>query len=131
MLGSAMGLTSEDRMLLMMPLFHIGAKAIALAQQFVGGTVFLHRAFDASAVLKTIQDEKITATHMAPTLVQALVEAPDRDSYDIGSLRTLLYAAAAMPPPLLRRAIDAFGAIFQQLYGQTEGGGTVLPVSAH
>jgi len=64
-MATAMGLTSGDRTLLMMPLFHIGAKAIALGQQWVGGTVFLHRQFDPEDVLRTIGREKITVTHMA------------------------------------------------------------------
>jgi acyl-CoA synthetase (AMP-forming)/AMP-acid ligase II len=126
-----MGLGAEDRTLLMMPLFHIGAKAIALAQQYVGGAVILHRKFDATDVLRTVQKERVTATHMAPTLIQGLVEAPDRSDYDLSTLRTLLYSAAAMPPSLLRRALEVFGPIFQQMYGQTEGIGTVLPIGAH
>lgn len=36
-----------------------------------------------------------------------------------------------MPPVLLDRALSVFGPIFQQMYGQTEGIGTLLPVSAH
>lgn len=130
-IAAAMQLGVADSTLLMMPLFHIGAKAIALAQQWVGGTVHLHRLFDPAAVCATIEAEKITATHMAPTLVQALVEAPERTQHDLSSLRTLLYSAAAMPPSLLTRALEIFGPIFQQMYGQTEGIGTLLPVSAH
>jgi acyl-CoA synthetase (AMP-forming)/AMP-acid ligase II len=131
MISAAMTLGPEDRTLLMMPLFHIGAKAIALAQQWVGGTVILHRRFDAEDVLQTIARERVTATHMAPMLIQGLVEAPGRERHDISSLRTLLYSAAAMPSSLLKQALEIFGPIFQQMYGQTEGVGTVLPVGAH
>ncbi len=130
-IAAAMQLGVADRTLLMMPLFHIGAKAISLAQQWVGGTVYLHRVFDPAAICATIEAERITATHMAPTLVQALLETPERELHDLSSLRTLLYSAAAMPPSLLRRALEAFGPIFQQMYGQTEGIGTLLPVTAH
>ncbi|MDB5421292.1 MAG: acyl-CoA synthetase (AMP-forming)/AMP-acid ligase [Brevundimonas sp.] len=130
-IAAAMQLAVSDRTLLMMPLFHIGAKAIALAQQWVGGAVHLHRVFDPAAICATIEAERITATHMAPTLVQALVEAPEREHHDLSSLRTLLYSAAAMPAPLLTRALAAFGPIFQQMYGQTEGIGTLLPLTAH
>lgn len=131
LIASAMGLGPEDRTLLMMPLFHIGAKAVANAQQWVGGTVTLHRRFDASAVLRTIEQERVTATHMAPTLIKALLETPDRGEYDISTLRAVLYSAAAMPPSLLKSALAVFGPIFQQMYGQTEGIGTVLPIGAH
>lgn len=130
-IAQCMQLAVSDLTLLMMPLFHIGAKAIALAQQWVGGTVHLHRTFDAAAICATIETERITATHMAPMLVQALLEAPERAGRDLSSLRTLLYSAAAMPPPLLVKALQAFGPIFQQMYGQTEGIGTLLPMTVH
>jgi acyl-CoA synthetase (AMP-forming)/AMP-acid ligase II len=131
LVAAAMGLGGEDRTLLMMPLFHIGAKAIALGQQWVGGTVHLHRKFDPLDVLRAIEAERITASHMAPMLVQALVEAQTRQPHDLSSLRKVIYSAAAMPPSLLRQALDVFGPIFQQMYGQTEGVGTVLPIGAH
>ncbi|OWR17973.1 Long-chain-fatty-acid--CoA ligase [Brevundimonas diminuta] len=130
-IAAAMQLAGQDRTLLMMPLFHIGAKAIALAQQWVGGVVHLHRTYDPAAILADIETHRITATHMAPTLVQGLLDCPDIEKRDISSLRTLLYSAAPMPPVLLDRALRAFGPIFQQMYGQTEGIGTLLPVSAH
>lgn len=121
----------QDRTLLMMPLFHIGAKSVSLGAQLVGGTVYLHKVFDPVAILSTIEKEQITITHMAPTMIQQMVETPDVDGYNVSSLKSLLYSAAAMPPPLLKRALETFGQIFQQMYGQTEGVGTLLPVTAH
>ncbi len=130
-LATCMGVGAHDKTLLMMPLFHIGAKAIALAQQWVGGSVVLHRVFDPAETLSTISNKKVTATHMAPTLIQALLEVPDIDAYDVSSLRMLIYSAAAMPPSLLKSAMSRFGPIFLQMYGQTEGIATMLPISAH
>lgn len=130
-MAAAMQLSEHDRTLLMMPLFHIGAKAVALAQQWVGGAVYLHRNFDPAAILADIELHRITATHMAPTLIQGLLDSPDVGARDLSSLRTLLYSAAPMSPALLSRALAVFGPIFQQMYGQTEGLGTLLPMSAH
>lgn len=130
-IAAAMQLGGQDRTLLMMPLFHIGARAIALAQQWVGGAVFLHPTYDPALILADIEAHRITATHMAPTLIQGLLDCRDIATRDLSSLRTLLYSAAPMPPVLLDRALKAFGPIFQQMYGQTEGIGTLLPVSAH
>ena len=130
-LATCMGVGAHDKTLLMMPLFHIGAKAIALAQQWVGGSVILQRAFNPIEVLSAIDRERVTATHMAPVLIQEMLEVPDFQSYNISSLRMLIYSAAAMPTPLLKRALDNFGPIFLQMYGQTEGIATMLPISAH
>ena len=129
--GEGMNLSESDSTLLMMPLFHIGAKAIGMGQQYYGGAVHLHRAFDPAAVLETIEREKITATHLAPTLLQAVLDVPDFARYDTASLRSLIYSAAAMPPSVLARGLELWGPIFVNMYGQTEGILTILPMSAH
>lgn len=129
--GEGMNLGSHDRTLLMMPLFHIGAKAIGMGQQWYGGTVHLQRAFDPVAILTAVERERITATHLAPTLIQGLLDVPDIARFDTSSLKTLIYSAASMPPSLLARGLEVLGPIFVQMYGQTEGILTVLPKSAH
>lgn len=121
----------RDRMLLMMPFFHIGAKALENAAHWVACTVHIHDSFDPDEIFRTIEREKITVSHMAPTMIQMLLEHPDREKYDLSSLRAVLYSAAPMPTPVLRKAISAFGSIFIQMYGSTEGSGTLLPASAH
>ncbi|OAN65872.1 hypothetical protein A7X12_14080 [Sphingomonas sp. TDK1] len=121
----------EDRMLLMMPMFHVGAKDVSLGQSWRAGTVFLHRDFNPERILQTIQDEKITITHMAPTMIQMLLDHPKIEAFDLSSLRMILYSAAAMPVALLRRGLALLGPVFLQMYGQTEGSGTVLPIEAH
>lgn len=130
-IGSLMAVGSNDRILLMMPLFHVGAKDMALGQSWRAGTVYVHRDFDPAAILRTIQEERITITHMAPTMIQMLLDHPAIDDYDLSSLRLIVYSAAAMPAALLRRGLAKLGPVFLQLYGQTEGSGTMLPVDAH
>jgi acyl-CoA synthetase (AMP-forming)/AMP-acid ligase II len=71
-------------------------------------------------VIRTIERERITAIHLVPTMVQAILDAPNFGRHDLSSLRMLMYAAAPMPVALLRRALDAFGPILVNGYGQTE-----------
>ena len=130
-LSGVMQSSSSDRTLLMMPMFHVGAKMIQLGAHWQGGSVVLHRSFDAKAILETIERERITVTHMAPTMIQMLLDHPDVLRHDLSSLRMLVYSAAAMPVALLRRGLELLGPIFTQMYGQTEGAGTVLPASHH
>jgi acyl-CoA synthetase (AMP-forming)/AMP-acid ligase II len=108
------------RLMLVMPLFHIGAIAIGFGVQFRGGTVFVQRAFDPAAALATIAGEKITHLHFAPTMVQMLLEAPSAEGTDFSSVETVVYSAAPMPTPLLRRCIALMGKVFINLYGQSE-----------
>ncbi len=122
---------SNDRSLVMMPLFHTGALSIVLASQWIGASVVLHRKFDAAAALSDIEQYRIAMTHMAPTLVRALLDSPDIDSRDLSSLKTLFYAAAPMPVALLKRALERLGPILANGYGTTEGGGTFLQKHYH
>ena len=120
MLGYDFGLSPDDRWLCVMPLFHVGAKYWQLATHMAGVTVHLHRRFDAEAVVEAIERERITITHLAPTMLQAVLDLPDLPRRDLSSLHTISYGAAPMAEPLLRRAIEALGPIFVQRYGSTE-----------
>jgi len=118
--------------LIVMPLFHIGGRIESMGFMFLGGTIVLHRAFDPLAVLAAIERERVNALHVAPVMVQRLLDVPNLAAYDLRSLKCVHYASAPMPTPLLRRAIETFGPIFVQVYGMTEClGGTVLKTHDH
>jgi acyl-CoA synthetase (AMP-forming)/AMP-acid ligase II len=126
------GATDPVTGLVVMPLFHSGGRLQSLSFLLLGGTVVLHRAFDAAAVLEAIQRERCTAMHVAPIMVQRIVDLPGRDRFDTSSLSCVRYASAPMPVPVLRRAIEAFGSIFNQVYGMTECIGiTMLKAHEH
>jgi acyl-CoA synthetase (AMP-forming)/AMP-acid ligase II len=114
------GAWTSDRMLIVMPLFHIGGKICQLAFGILGATIFLHRAFDAKTMLRCIEEERITCAHFAPIMVRDLLDVPDLARYRKDSLRAIIYASAPMAVTQLREAIAAFGLIFNQVYGMTE-----------
>jgi acyl-CoA synthetase (AMP-forming)/AMP-acid ligase II len=123
---------TDDVVLVVMPLFHIGAKIQQLTFALLGGTIVLHRVFEAQAVLRAIEAERVTAALFAPTMIQRILDAPDLASYDVSTLRNVHYSSAPMPVPLLRRALAKFGPIFTQIYAMTEcQGGTVLKCYEH
>ena len=111
---------TQDRMLIVMPLFHVGGKIEQLAFSLAGATTILHRGFDPALVLRALDDEGVTAAHLAPTMVARLLDHPDLPATRRDRLRVVHYASAPMAVPLLRRAIAAFGPVFLQLYGMTE-----------
>jgi acyl-CoA synthetase (AMP-forming)/AMP-acid ligase II len=114
------GVRPSDRMLIVMPLFHIGGKINQLANMALGATIYLHRAFEAAAVLQCIEAERITSAHFAPVMVRSLLDHPDLARMRRDSLRSIQYASAPMSVALLRQAMAAFGPIFTQVYGMTE-----------
>lgn len=121
-----LGIGRTDRTLVVMPLFHIGAKDVQLAAQVQGATVVIAERFDPDEYLQIVQDQKITVAHLAPTMIQGLLESALVEKLELSSLRVVLYSAAAMPISVLRRAIERFGRIFQNAYGLTESSGTSL-----
>jgi acyl-CoA synthetase (AMP-forming)/AMP-acid ligase II len=126
------GVRPTDRMLIVMPLFHIGGKINQLAYMAAGATIFLHRSFDATAMLRCIEEERITSAHFAPVMVRALLDHPELASFRKNSLRSVQYASAPMSVAQLREAMAAFGPIFTQVYGMTECVvGTILHAHDH
>ena len=61
------------------------------------------------AVLAAIEKYKITATMLVPTMLYMLMDHPKLDDYDLSSLETIYYGAAAMSPTRLKEAIERFG----------------------
>jgi fatty-acyl-CoA synthase len=76
--------------------------------------------FDPAQVLKTIEEQRITATMLVPSMIYALLDHPDSRTRDLSSLETVYYGASAMNPVRLAEAIRRFGPIFAQFYGQAE-----------
>jgi len=120
--GPAHGAQQNDRMLIVMPFYHIGGVTELLTFFIVGATIVLHRAFDARAILESIQAHRVSAAHLAPTMIQAMLEVQEATPYDVSSLHTVCYASSPMSVALSRRANAVFGPIFMQIYGMTEGG---------
>ena len=125
-LGSELGVTPGDRELIVMPLFHVGAKWMQLAFHLRAAPAVLQRQFDPASIPRLVERERITLLHVAPTMFQALIEHPAVRQHDLSTLDTILYAAAPMPSKLLEAGIAMFGEIFVQQWGQTEGCGTTL-----
>jgi acyl-CoA synthetase (AMP-forming)/AMP-acid ligase II len=129
--ATELGLTISDRLQLSMPVFHVGARYLQMAAHVRGAAVVLHHEFRVREVAEAIAREAVTATHMAPTMVQALLDLPDLDALDLSSLKSIIYSAAPMPLPLLRRGLARLGPVFLQVYGMTEGAGTTLHKRQH
>lgn len=118
--GYELGLSPRDVGLLVMPLFHIGGRFAQIAHHMAGAPIHVVCRFNAAETVATIERERITTLHLAPTMIQSILDLPDIAERDLSSLQTLGYGASAMPVALLRRALDRFGPILMQRYGSTE-----------
>ncbi len=118
--GYETGVTPRDAGLLVMPMFHIGGRFTQIGHHLAGATVHVTRRFDAAEAMATIERERITTIHLAPTMIQSILDLPDIAERDLSSLKLMSYGASAMPVALLRRALNRFGPILVQRYGSTE-----------
>ena len=101
------------------PLSHAGA-AFFLPTLMAGGSMVVAPKFDPAEVLEIIERHRINATMLVPSMLYALMDHPDSHTRDLSSLETIYYGAAAINPVRLGEAVDRFGPIFAQYYGQSE-----------
>lgn len=109
----------SPRFLMCTPLSHAGA-AFFVPTVMKGGSLFVLARFDPAEVLRTIEEQRITATMLVPSMLYALMDHPDSRTRDLSSLETVYYGASAINPVRLKEAVDRFGPIFAQYYGQSE-----------
>ena len=82
--------SGDSSILLCVPLFHATGSHVAfLLSILVGRKVVMMKKWDTGEALKLIDNEKITDITGVPTQTWELLNHPDRDSYDLSSLRTL------------------------------------------
>ena len=121
------GLTDADRVLTVLPMFHVGGLNILTSPAFyVGGTVILHRRFDPGETLRAIAGERPTQLVLVPATIQAAIDHPDWADTDLSSLRILTTGSSIVPLHLID-AVQARGIPVCQTYGLTE----TAPVSIY
>jgi acyl-CoA synthetase (AMP-forming)/AMP-acid ligase II len=113
------GIGRDEVFLAATPLTH-GAGVLVPPVMIRGGSVVILSGFDPTEFLQTIETERVTSAFVVPTMIYALLDHPDREMYDTSSLCNLIYGAAPIAPERIREAIQAFGPVFTQIYGQTE-----------
>jgi acyl-CoA synthetase (AMP-forming)/AMP-acid ligase II len=132
-IANAMGFTEASRQLLCMPMFHLGAQIMGAAANWAGGSNYLERAFDPPGLLRAVGRDRISHLHLAPVMVQQVIDQPDVKAHDVSTLKGICYSAAPMPLTIMQRCLDLFGDVdFVNLYGGTESGaGSVMTAHQH
>jgi acyl-CoA synthetase (AMP-forming)/AMP-acid ligase II/acyl carrier protein len=119
----SLSLTSQDRCLNVMPLFHIhGLAAALLASLAAGASVVCTPGFDASLFFDWLDQFHPTWSTAVPTMHQAvLTRAPQhRDVIARSTLRFLRSCSSALPPRLMTDLETALGVPVVEAYGMTE-----------
>lgn len=113
-------LSAHDRVLTVLPLFHVGGLNIQTTPALMAGAeVILHPRFDADAFFDTLERDCPTLTLLVPAVMQALVSHPRWATADLSSLRAIGAGSSDVPLPLIE-AFHQRGIPVQQVYGATE-----------
>jgi long-chain acyl-CoA synthetase len=93
----------------------------------------LVRDFDPPAILRIIEQYRITKAIFVPAMMLFLLQVPQARDTDFSSLDLILYGASPAPLELVRNALKVFGCGLAQVYGLTETTGaiTYLPPEDH
>ena len=110
---------SDEVMLLTTPLPHSAGYHLQ-ACLVQGGTTVLATRFDPLAFMGLADRHQVTWTFAVPTMLYRLLDQIAEGIQKPSTLRTVLYGAAPMSKARLSEALDRFGPIFIQIYGQTE-----------
>lgn len=123
-IGDRMGLSTADRFLIQVPMFHCFGMVLSMTSSIThGSTICPIPYFSAKSALACINQEKITAFNGVPTMFIAMFNHPDYKKTDFSHMRTGIMAGSGCPPELMKRAaqpdeMNMRGII--SVYGQTE-----------
>lgn len=102
------------------PMFHLADAWATFSITWSGGTHILIPYFNASDALRAIDQHRITATLLVPTMLNAMLNDEGVGGYDYSTLRLILTGGSPIAPDVVRSAIKAFDCEYVQLYGMTE-----------
>jgi fatty-acyl-CoA synthase len=102
------------------PLFHANGWGRPQASTLMGVKHVMVRRFEPATVFRLVQEEKATAMSLVPTMANALLNAPEREQYNLSSLVTIHIGGAAASPELVERVEKAFHCECLAGYGLTE-----------
>jgi len=121
----ALQLTSDDRIQVATPPSHIlGLLNIVTALE-TGARVRLHRRFDLDRLLHHIESDRITVEMAVAPIALAIASHPKLESYDLSSLRYIMWGATPVTPSVATTVTRRTGAGWVPAYGASE-----LPVIA-
>jgi acyl-CoA synthetase (AMP-forming)/AMP-acid ligase II len=124
------GTGPDSSLLVAMPLFHVGGSSYALVGLYAGARLVMTRQPDPAALLRVLDQERITHTFFVPALMAAMAKVPGAAEHDLSALEVLAYGASPMPLPVLRASMEVFPPVFVQVYGMTEACGVVTVLGA-
>ncbi len=123
-IGDRMDLSTADRMMIQVPMFHCFGMVLSMTSCMTHGATLLPLPyFSPKSALACVHQEHITCFNGVPTMFIAMFNHPDYEKTDFSYMRTGIMAGANCPADLMRRAAQPDGMNMRgivSVYGQTE-----------
>jgi len=121
-IGDCMHLTTADRYLIQVPMFHCFGMVLSMTSSMThGSTMVPVEYFSPKVVMPAFTKRKITAVNGVPTMFIAILEHPDFATTDFSHLRTGIMAGSPCPIPVMEAVVDKMGMKdITIVFGQTE-----------
>jgi long-chain acyl-CoA synthetase len=113
-------LNDDDRALMVVPMFHGYGITVMLCCFVVGTSFVLLDPFNAEEVFQVVEKYKVTFLPMVVAMYFMVYHHPDREKYDLSSLRIGISGASAMPAQLMQDASGALDITILEAWGLTE-----------
>jgi len=121
LMSGSLGVTGEDRILLVVPMFHVNAWGLPYAAALGGATLLLPgRHLAPEPLARLIEGERATVMACVPTIYAALLRYADEHKPDLSSLRAAICGGAAMPVSLAQAFQERHGVRLLHAWGMTE-----------
>jgi len=119
--GNAVGYTSRDRVLPVVPMFHANAWGTPYAAWFAGADLIMpNRYLQAEPLARLIAQEKPTCAGAVPTIWNELLHYAENNPVDLSSLQQVVCGGSAVPRALIEAFEEKFGVHIIQGWGMTE-----------
>ncbi len=121
-MGDRMRFTPQDRLLIVVPLFHCFGCVLGMMSCLTHATTFvLMDRYHPLREMEILTQEKCTAVHGVPTMFIGMLEHPDFAKFDFSNLRTGIMAGSPCPIQTMRQVTELMHLSELVItYGQTE-----------
>ena len=121
-IGDRMDLSTEDRMMIQVPMFHCFGMVLAMTAAMTHGvSLFPLPVYRPNHALACVNEKKITCFHGVPTMFIGMLSHDDFDKTDFSHMRTGIMAGSPCPVPVMKEVLNKMNMKeITIVYGQTE-----------
>ena len=120
-MADSIGMTSDDRVMPVVPMFHANAWGIPYGCTMTGADLVMPGSnLKADALANLIEEERVTSSAAVPTIWMDLLRYADEHHPDLSSLRQVICGGSAVPLSLMQQFEERHNVPIIQAWGMTE-----------